>query len=351
MKGDIDDNEASRAEREYYAEEMKKYPVPSSPFVRAAADGDMDAVRRMIGEGVDVNQRDPGFKIDDKWTTRDPRSPNTFTSTAMEMAVRTHNLEMLKLLHDAGADPDHPDRDRPSSVVQLALGVGFLDGVRYLVDEQKHPLKDSEGRSPTWLLVNAIRTFEDREIKDKSRASSSVEMLRYLIGEKGIDPAGKTENGVTAASCANGQNVPAEVLEYLYSIGAVPFGTEQVTPLVQVRLHPKLADDLAGMGVDEGLSLFEEASKMSERFGSNSTLLNESVFYGDADKVRIHLKNGASALVADAEGVNAYGVLDILKKQPDTAIFVYHEEHDAVKALLDESVANRPRRKPAQPQP
>lgn len=338
-------------DRDYHAEELKKYPVPSSLFVRAAADGDIEAVRRMIGEGADVNQRDPGFKIDENWTTRDPRRPNSFQSTALEMAVRTHNLPLLQLLHDAGADPSLPDRGRPSSAVQLALGVGFLDGVRYLVDGQKHPLKDAQGRSDAWLLVSAIRTFEDREVADNGRRASSIEMLHYLVGEKGIDPAMKTENGVTAASCANGSNVPGEVLEYLYSIGAVPFATAAITSLVEVKMHPQLADDLTGMGVEGGLGLFEEASRISKRFGSNSTLLNESVFYGDVEKVRIHLRNGAGALVGDAEGVNAYGVLDILKKQPDTAIFTYREEHEAVKAALDESLANRPRRRPGAPQP
>jgi hypothetical protein len=313
---------------------------PSNVFVRAAADGDIETVRRMLGDGADINQRDRGFRGGENWTGRDPRDPNTFGATALEMAIRTKNLPMLKFLFEAGAEPNPYDESRKSrvSAVSLATAVGFLDGLRYLVDEQKMPLIP-EDDTPAWMLVHAIGE------------KGSLGVLRYLIEEKGLDPRMKTENGVSAASSANaGYMKDPSFLEYLYSKGGVPQDTQHVNPKAKISFADGAKDDLESLS-GQSFNAFEDMMEKMERYGSHSTLLNESVFNGDVDKVRVHLKYGANPLNPDDQGVDAYDVLQALRVQPEESFLRYRPEHNQILDMLNEAVARQAKPSPAAPKP
>lgn len=300
-------------------------PEPSNAFVRAAADGDLAKIRRLLAEGADINQHDEGYPSEGGYRIPDMRKPNTFGRTAIEMAVYARNLEMLKFLIEAGANPApvDPYEHKPQSLLAQGVYCGFAEGVRYLVEEVNLSFRDAN-RSDAWLLV------------DSAREKSTVEMLKYLVEERGLDPLLKTENGITAASAANDRKSPPEMLEYLYSKGAVPSGTQHITPLAQVMFAEGAKKDLEGI-TGSGFNELEKAMDMASRYSSHSTLLNEAVFHGDIEKTRIHLKNGANPLEKDDGGVDAFGVLEHLKSG-DIPIFGYWEEHEAVEKALRDSL-------------
>lgn len=326
------------SEGEDWAEYHREHPEPSNVFVRAAASGDIETVRRMLGEGAEVDQPDMGFETE-YGSTSDMRAPNTFGATALEMAARTRNLEMLKLLYEAGANPAPRDpwhEDRAHSVIGTAIRAGFVEGVRYLVDEQGLALKDEEERSDAWLLVSAIGE------------EGSVDMLRYLVEEKGLDLREKTENGVTSAARANDRSTPPEFLEYIYSKGGVPSGTQHIWPKMKLEFAESAKKDLENLTGDDFSSL-EGAMKFMERYTGHSTLLNGAVFNGNIEKVRIHLKYGADPLEKDDKGVDALGVLARLKTA--RSVFGYWEEHEEIESLINDALEARRRNAPKGPAP
>lgn len=297
----------------------------------------MAAVRRMLEEGADIDQRDRGFAGPDGWFRRDPRNPDTFGETALGMAIKTKNMQMLRLLMDAGASTTTPDPARGGTdyAVLTAIHYGYTDGLRYLVDECSIPLQARDGRSDSWLLIGAIGS------------RGSVETLKYLIEEKGIDPAKPTENGLTAASSANEIGVPKEFLEYLYAKNAVPQGTQHIWATGKVEIAGSFRDDFQGV-TGRHFSEFEKAMKMSERYTAHSTLLNAAVFSGDAEKVAVHLAHGARPMNADDKGVNAFDVLNRLEMGM-SSIYRYRDVHAQVKQMLAD--AQKPAPTPPAPKP
>ena len=335
---DDSEDEKFKSDEEYWADYYTRYPEPSNAFVRAAATGDIDTVRRMLGEGTDIDQRDQGFK-DEYGNMRDMREPNTLGATALEMAARTKNLEMLKFLYEAGAEPFPVDPyypDRKDSVVDTAIFNGFTEGLRYLVDEQGLPLRDGD-ESEAWIVVHAINE------------KSSLDLLRYLVEEKGLSLEQKTENGISPASAANGRFGSTEFLEYIYSKGAVPAETQHVWPKMKISFAEGAKKDLEDM-TGEDFNSLEGSMKFMDRFSSHSTLLNEAVFNGDIEKVRVHLKYGADPLTKDDKGVDAFGVLQRLKNAGH-AIFGYWEEHAEVERMLEDAVRQKQKPTPGAPAP
>lgn len=335
---DFEDDEEFKSDEEYWADYYAKYPEPSNVFVRAAANGDLDTVRRMLGEGADINQQDKGFPTE-YGSLRDMREPNTLGATALEMAARTKNLEMLKFLFEAGAepfpiDPYHPDKK--GSIVSTALFNGFTEGLRYLVDEQGLPLNDGE-EPEVWLLIHAINS------------RSSVDLLRYLVEEKGLSLEQKTENGISPASAANGNFPEPGFLEYIYSKGAVPAGTQHTWPLAKISFAEGAKRDLEDL-TGEDFNSFEGAMKFMGRYTDHSTLLNEAVFNGDVEKVRVHLKYGTNPLEKDDKGVDAFGVLQRLKNAGH-AIFGYREQHAEIEKMLEDAIKPQQKRTPGAPAP
>ena len=69
-------------------------PDRSTDLVRAAARGDTDRVRRLLGDGADADSRDASGR------------------TAVTAAAAGEHVDVVRALVDAGADVDRQDRDR-----------------------------------------------------------------------------------------------------------------------------------------------------------------------------------------------------------------------------------------------
>jgi ankyrin repeat protein len=91
--------------------------VPKDPeLVRAAREGDLKEVIRLLGQGADVNA---GGKRD---------------RTALMAAARGGSLEIVKLLIKKGADVNTKDNTGMTALMYAAWG-GYLDVVKFLIDK------------------------------------------------------------------------------------------------------------------------------------------------------------------------------------------------------------------------
>lgn len=323
-------------DNEYFLE----HPTPSNAFVRACADGDMDAVRRMISEGTDLDQRDPGFEevVTDSegknrtYRMRDMREPNTLGATGMEMAMQTRNLELVKLLYAAGANAlscEDAERYGEHNAITTGISHGFVEGVRFLVDDCGLPLRTADDKGDGWMLVRAMHE------------EGTFAMLRYLVEEKGVDIHAKTENGLSAAHMACDFRAPPELLEYCYEKNAVPESTQHIGKKLSISFHPEAKKDMEKV-TGSSFDILEDASALIDRFGSNSTFLNKSVFWSDIEKVRIHLKHGANPFQTDDQGVDAFGVLKFLRENDPRSLFAFTPEHAQIERMLKDELNPRP---------
>ena len=106
--------------------------MPSFRSLNAAASaGDVDAVRRFLDDGADV----------------DFIANGRFNSTPLQEAARAGHLAVVRMLLQAGADPNHVDNDM-FTPANSAAGAGNWEVVKFLVWEGAdfHAV-DGHGRS------------------------------------------------------------------------------------------------------------------------------------------------------------------------------------------------------------
>lgn len=159
--------------------------VPDTPLIKAIWDDDLDAVRNLLAEGVDVNLLDENTR-----------------STALAEAVASGNLELVRTLLNAGADPNARNSAGVTPLMRLDED-GTAELVRVLIDAgAKVNLKDEEGE--TALMTTAV--------VDK------VEVLQALL-DAGAKINAKNHEGKTALMMAAAEDY-AENVEALLLAGA-----------------------------------------------------------------------------------------------------------------------------------
>lgn len=145
----------------------------------------------------------------------DPNAVDIKGQPVLHIAAREHNLEVLKILVEGGADIDKQNalKETPIMIASLA---GSTDMVQYLLS------KDAEVNKPGWtaLLYAATNGHADivKLLLDASAyidgaapngttplmmatRGGYIDTVRLLLDE-GADPSVKNENGDTAASWA-----------------------------------------------------------------------------------------------------------------------------------------------------
>ena len=141
---------------------------PPTPFHDAAERGDVEALRRMIAAGADVNEED--------WTGRPP------LSRAVDGGAST---EAVRLLLEAGADANGGDTfARP--FVEAAYR-DRADVMRLLLEFGARPDAPDEENGETALIPAAYR--------------GNLAMVEWLLG-LGVSPNVVARKGITALSAA-----------------------------------------------------------------------------------------------------------------------------------------------------
>jgi ankyrin repeat protein len=136
-------------------------PVRRNPFLRAVALGDLAGVSRMIDQGQPIDQVDQEG------------------SSGVHIALVNRNLPMLKLLARRGASLTQV-AEKPNGLVyypvETAIISGFVEGLRFLVDDMRVPLISAQMDNIDLMLFHAM---DDR---------NNILTIRYLVEEKKLDP-------------------------------------------------------------------------------------------------------------------------------------------------------------------
>ena len=124
-------------------------------LIWAAAQGQAEMVRELASRGADVNARS---KVNDweRQVTGEPRAIHRPAGglTALLYAVREGCLECVRILVEAGADPEMTD---PEAITPLIMAVtnGHYDTAAYLLSVGADPDRwDWWGRTPLWSAVD-----------------------------------------------------------------------------------------------------------------------------------------------------------------------------------------------------
>jgi ankyrin repeat protein len=137
-------------------------------FLRAGVAGDVETLRRLLAEGVDVNVA------------------NDYGYTALAYAASNGQLEAIQVLLDAGANVNAASKPAGRTVLMDAAGRGGADAVKLLLTA-KPRLEDRDGAGRTALMVAALAGDKD---------------AAFALFEGGADPHATDAKGAKASQLA-----------------------------------------------------------------------------------------------------------------------------------------------------
>ena len=143
----------------------------SQQLIDKCAEGDDPAVKVLVSNGVDVNCR------------------GTHGNTPLGYSAYGGHDKIVRYLLDAGADPNHPAYDGWSPLA-LAVYECHPDAAKLLLDGGADP-HFVHGESGENLLHVAVA---------KSEQGSNTTQCVALLLQAGVDPNGKTKQGVETGS-------------------------------------------------------------------------------------------------------------------------------------------------------
>ncbi len=192
--------------------------APSLPLIRAIWDDDINEMRSLLAQGIDVNA------IDENVDT-----------TALAAAVSSGKLEFVQTLLYAGADPNARNRGGRTALMSLYENT-TADIVRAMVaagakvnlkDWEGHPVLHTAASVGKPEVVRALldagarvntRNKEGRTALMFAAESGNVENVKELL-RAGANPYRKNRDGETALSLAEA-NDQQDVVTILHSYGA-----------------------------------------------------------------------------------------------------------------------------------
>jgi ankyrin repeat protein len=135
---------------------------------RAAAFGDLEAVKSAVAQGANVNFKGPGG------------------FTPMNAAARNGHLEVVKYLAEHGADIDKSDNNRDKTPLLAASFKGHFDIVKYLVEK---------GAKVNAQSINGFTPLHD------AAYVGNLEIVKYLV-EHGANVHIRNKHNQTPAETA-----------------------------------------------------------------------------------------------------------------------------------------------------
>lgn len=254
--------------------------VQSSPWgehgpaalAEAIREGDARAVAKLISAGVDVNDRED---LDE--------------DTPLMISVQTGDLEMVRMLVEAGADPDLASPDWPSALHCAVFGPS-RPIYKFLA-----PLASAENRAAAEELLarrNALKGAAGKPNRDllKAAKSGDVASIRRAIAD-GANPHVLDREGFGPLHRAV-LGSRYEAVEALLDAGSSPnlFSGDGAPPLFYTT-DPQIIQMLLARGahIDGGK-------------GGVGTALHRSAALGDAEWATFLLGAGADRNAVDSDG-------------------------------------------------
>jgi hypothetical protein len=268
-----------------------KYPL-SALYGAAGKNHDLELTKILLDAGADPNDGESLYHSLETFTcTRvllehGARIPG---SNAFYHALDYDNLAALELLLQHGADPNDPQANSPHTEWRMPL----LWAIRRRRSARHVAALLKAGADPTVTTQSGVSAYS---LALQLGLSEVAELLR---AHGGATPISEEESFI--AACARGDAAEAE------RINARRPDLPGSLPESRLRLLP----DLAAEGCDEGVKLMVKLGwPIAVRGGDwNATALNLAVFRGDVGLTRFLLEHGANWQEEHGHGDNVCGTL------------------------------------------
>lgn len=250
------------------------------PLVEAAREGDMAAVRSLLGRGAD------------------PNAPAPDGSTAVHWAVHRDSLPMLSALLDAGAKPDAVTRYAVAPLT-LAAQNGSVALVERLLAAGASP--DTVSQEGQTALMTAAR-------------NGRVDVVRALLARGAQVGLAESFRGQTALMFAAGEgNTGAAELLLEFGAGLNERSTGGYTPLLfAVRNNRQ----------ETVRFLLDQGANVNDQIPDGTSALSLAILNADFDLAALLLDAGADPNVPDPRGYPLHVVVWLHEpgKPPDFAM-------------------------------
>ena len=302
------------------------------------------SARFMLSAGANPNQR-----IGNRWPPGSLSKPddNHPLSTLYGAAGKNRDVELTKMLLEAGADPNdgeslyHALDDSPESVdctrVLLEKGARFenTNAIYRALDFDNVPVLElllRHGADPNWPAGNPPITDWGSPLLWAIYRRRSRRHVEALLAE-GASPLATTPGGVSAYSLAlqfglrdvaallRDHGAAAAVSEDEQFVAACAGGDEAEARRIQARrpdlpgslpeARLRLLPDMVAAAGDDGAKLMVKLGWPIAAHGGdwNASALNHAVFLGNAPMTRFLLEHGASWKEQHGYGDNVCGTL------------------------------------------
>ncbi len=263
--------------------EQEYVPQFSTPLQKAAAEGDLASVVRLLAEGADVN------------------APNRNGDTPLHLAVQENNVDVVKrLLQSDGLNVNAKDDEYGRTALHWAISMGYEDVIRILLRNVNIliNIQDNEGRTPLHYAVD-----DDKD---------DPYMLKALLNDSSFNINVKDKRGQTVLHRAIiRKNV--NMLSQLLSIGAIKVKTPDYKQLLDIAnnnecneivkilenykeepLHVMLLREaICKADVENVINLLSSCKKIINiQNVSGITFLHDAVYTGQAEIVKLLLTVG-----------------------------------------------------------
>ena len=338
-----------------------------SVMLAAIGTGDCNTVRWLIEQGVDVNHCDKnGF-------------------TAVHIAAKQGNLDVLKLLKESGANIHVQNEMDRNSIMSAAIGTGDCNTVRWLIEQgvdvnhcskkgvtavhiaaQQGNLDVLKLLKESGANIHAQTEMGSNSIMSASVGTGDCNTVRWLI-EQGVDVNHCDKNGFTAVHIAakqgnldvlkllkeSGANIHVQNEMDRNSIMSAAIGTGDCNTVrwlieqgVDVNHCSKKGVTAVHIAAQQGnldvLKLLKESGAnihAQTEMGINS-IMSASVGTGDCNTVRWLIEQGVDVNHCDKKGFTAVhiaakqGNLDVLKLLKESGANIHVEDNEGSYSVL-----------------
>jgi ankyrin repeat protein len=201
----------------------------ATPLLIAVANSRVDAVRMLLEHKADPNHKG----IISNWAPPGYPGRSDWNFQPIFFAVASRNDDFMKLLLDAGANPDGTS-DAGSTPLTFAIGYNYVDGVRLLLehganpnaipDKAESPLNETLSQNRDHQIIKLLLdnganpNVTNRNGYVPLFQTSDTNIIRWLVEHK-ADVNTRNAAGLTPLMCGQ---IPADKLEILLSHGANP---------------------------------------------------------------------------------------------------------------------------------
>jgi len=279
-------------------------------WIHAGA-GDAEKVREDLQRGADPDSLTPGGK------------------PVLETAVDLRRIEVVRVLLEAGANPNPPPghyttplfqavaRQPGSGLAELFLRYG-ADPNGVFASTKETPLFPAIGQGALALVRLLLEYGADVNHQDRlgntpliTASDVGNAAIAKLLLERGADASLKDKYGFTATSLALQRRGRLQVAYVLLDYGADVSNGDFLSAALRWKDHALLK------------KLIAKGINVNRSPGREVTALGLAVHYDDAEALRILLEAGADPRIADADGETAYA--QAIRRQRHEIVKVFNQ--------------------------